>query len=108
MIEFRAVSKKFPDGTVAVEAFSLLIPSRQFTVFVGPSGCGKTTLLRMINRMVEPSTGQVLIDGNDVATGDAVKLRRSASQLKIAPYLIGIDGAGGIGSITSCWERDLF
>jgi osmoprotectant transport system ATP-binding protein len=77
MIEFRAVSKKFPEGTIAVEAFSLVIPSRQFTVFVGPSGCGKTTLLRMINRMVEPSTGQVLIDGNDVATGDAVKLRRS-------------------------------
>ena len=77
MIEFREVSKQFPDGTVAVDRFSLVIPSRQFTVFVGPSGCGKTTLLRMINRMVEPSSGQVLIDEDDIATGDAVKLRRS-------------------------------
>jgi osmoprotectant transport system ATP-binding protein len=77
MIEFRSVSKQFSDGTVAVDSFSLAIPSRQFTVFVGPSGCGKTTLLRMINRMVEPTSGQVLIDGDDVATGDVVKLRRS-------------------------------
>ncbi|MDH6238448.1 ATP-binding cassette domain-containing protein [Cryobacterium sp. CG_9.6] len=77
MIEFRAVSKQFPGGTLAVDSFSLVIPSRQFTVFVGSSGCGKTTMLRMINRMVEPSSGQVLIDGDDVATGDAVKLRRS-------------------------------
>ena len=77
MIEFRAVSKQFPNGTLAVDRFSLIIPSRQFTVFVGSSGCGKTTMLRMINRMVEPTSGQVLIDGDDVATADAVKLRRS-------------------------------
>lgn len=77
MIEFRAVSKQFPDGTLAVDSFSLVIPSRQFTVFVGSSGCGKTTMLRMINRMVEPSSGQVLIDGDDIATADGVKLRRS-------------------------------
>lgn len=77
MIEFRSVSKQFSGGTLAVNNFSLVIPSRQFTVFVGSSGCGKTTILRMINRMVEPTSGQVLIDGDDVATGDAVKLRRS-------------------------------
>ena len=77
MIEFRSVSKQFPSGTLAVRDFSLAIPSRQFTVFVGSSGCGKTTILRMINRMVEPTSGQVLIDGDDVAMGDAVKLRRS-------------------------------
>ncbi len=77
MIEFRSVSKRFPDGTLAVEDFSLVIPSRQFTVLVGSSGCGKTTLLRMVNRMVEPTTGAVLIDGEDVSGLDAVKLRRS-------------------------------
>lgn len=77
MIEFRAVSKRFADGTLAVDSFSLVIPSRQFTVFVGSSGSGKTTMLRMINRMVEPTLGQVLIDGDDVATADAVELRRS-------------------------------
>ena len=77
MIEFRAVSKQFPNGTLAVDSFSLVIPSRQFTVFVGSSGSGKTTMLRMINRMVQPTSGQVLIDGDDVAIADAVKLRRS-------------------------------
>jgi osmoprotectant transport system ATP-binding protein len=77
MIEFRAVTKQFPNGTLAVDNFSLVIPSRQFTVFVGSSGSGKTTMLRMINRMVRPTSGQVLIDGEDIATVDAVKLRRS-------------------------------
>ncbi|WP_460802625.1 ABC transporter ATP-binding protein [Microbacterium sp. GXF6406] len=77
MIEFRSVTKTFPDGTRAVDDFSLVLPSRQTTVFVGSSGCGKTTLLRMINRMVEPSTGDVEIDGASVLGRDPVTLRRS-------------------------------
>ncbi|MEP7089144.1 MAG: ATP-binding cassette domain-containing protein [Nocardioidaceae bacterium] len=77
MIEFRSVTKQFSDGTVAVEDFSFTLPSRQTTVFVGSSGCGKTTLLRMINRMVEPTSGEILIDGEDVSAQDKVKLRRS-------------------------------
>ena len=63
MIEFRSVSKKFPDGTLAVGEFNLVIPARRTTVLVGSSGSGKTTLLRMINRMVDPSSGSVEIDG---------------------------------------------
>ncbi len=77
MIEFRAVTKRFADDTVAVENFSFVLPSHKTTVLVGSSGCGKTTLLRMINRMIEPTSGQVLIDDVDVATQDKVKLRRS-------------------------------
>jgi len=77
MIEFRQVRKTYPDGTAAVERFDLVIPSRTTTVFVGSSGCGKTTLLRMINRMVDPTAGSVSIDGEDVAGVDPVKLRRS-------------------------------
>ncbi len=77
MIEFRGVTKRFPDGTEAVKDFSLVLPSRRTTVFVGSSGCGKTTLLRMVNRMVDPTGGQVLIDDVDIATGDKVELRRS-------------------------------
>lgn len=88
MIEFRGVSKEFADGTLAVNDFSLVIPSRQFTVFVGSSGCGKTTILRMINRMVEPSSGQILIDGDDVAATDAVKLRRSIGYVMQASGLL--------------------
>jgi osmoprotectant transport system ATP-binding protein len=76
-IEFRHVSKTFPDGTTAVEDFSLTIPSRETTVLVGSSGCGKTTLLRMINRMVDPSSGSILIDGKDIAQIPPVGLRRS-------------------------------
>ncbi|KQR23588.1 MULTISPECIES: ABC transporter ATP-binding protein [Microbacterium] len=77
MIEFSAVSKVFPDGTRAVDDFHLVIPSRKTTVFVGSSGCGKTTLLRMINRMVEPSSGSIEIDGDDIGGKPAVQLRRS-------------------------------
>jgi osmoprotectant transport system ATP-binding protein len=77
MIEFRGVSKVFADGTRAVDDFTLTIPARQTTVLVGSSGCGKTTLLRMINRMVTPSSGEVRIDGVDVGAGSPVQLRRS-------------------------------
>jgi osmoprotectant transport system ATP-binding protein len=77
MIELRSVTKQFPDGTVAVDNFSLVIPSRQTTVLLGSSGSGKTTILRMINRMVEPTAGTVTIDGVDVRTQDPVQLRRS-------------------------------
>ncbi|PZQ88287.1 MAG: ABC transporter ATP-binding protein [Leifsonia xyli] len=76
MIEFRSVTKRFPDGTVAVDDFSLIIPARKTTVFVGSSGSGKTTLLRMINRMVDPSSGSIEIDGEDIAAAAPVALRR--------------------------------
>jgi len=77
MIEFESVTKQFPDGTVAVEDFSFTLPSHRTTVFVGSSGCGKTTLLRMVNRMVEPTSGRITIDGVDIAGRDKVELRRS-------------------------------
>ena len=77
MIEFRSVTKEFPDGTLAVDDFSLTIPSHRTTVLVGSSGSGKTTLLRMINRMVDPTGGTIEIDGVSVASLEPVKLRRS-------------------------------
>lgn len=77
VIEFEEVSKIYDDGTCAVENFSLQIPAHRTCVFVGSSGCGKTTLLRTVNRMVDPTSGRVLIDGEDVAGRDPVKLRRS-------------------------------
>jgi osmoprotectant transport system ATP-binding protein len=76
MINFRAVGKTYPDGTQAVGGVDLEIPSGRLTVFVGPSGCGKTTCLRMINRMIEPTTGSIEIDGRDVRDVDAAQLRR--------------------------------
>ncbi|ANJ27249.1 ABC transporter ATP-binding protein [Agromyces aureus] len=77
MIEFRGVTKQYPDGTLAIEHVDIVIQPRTTTVLVGSSGSGKTTLLRMINRMVDPTSGQVLVDGTDVATVDPVRLRRS-------------------------------
>ncbi|MBA9007395.1 osmoprotectant transport system ATP-binding protein [Actinomadura cellulosilytica] len=76
MITFDGVTKRYPDGTVAVDGLDLQIPAGRITVLVGPSGCGKTTTLRMINRMVEPSAGTVRIDGRDVREIDPPTLRR--------------------------------
>ncbi|AXH36430.1 ATP-binding cassette domain-containing protein [Humibacter sp. BT305] len=76
MIEFRSVTKTYPDGTEAVASFDLVIPPRETTVLVGSSGCGKTTLLRMINRMIDPTSGSILIDGEDTASLEPVRLRR--------------------------------
>jgi osmoprotectant transport system ATP-binding protein len=72
-----SVTKRYPDGTVAVDRLSLEIPDRAITVLVGPSGCGKTTTLRMINRMVEPTEGSILIDGVDSRQQPVNTLRRS-------------------------------
>ncbi|MFJ8794764.1 ABC transporter ATP-binding protein [Streptomyces sp. NPDC102462] len=77
MIRIDSVTKRYPDGTVAVDRLSLEIPDRSITVFVGPSGCGKTTTLRMINRMVDPSEGRILLDGVDIQAQPVNTLRRS-------------------------------
>ena len=77
MIEFRSDFKSYPNGTEAVSDFSLTAQPNSTTVLVGSSGCGKTTLLRMVNRMVEPTSGSILIDGKDVKDSDPVALRRS-------------------------------
>src|SRR5690349_2997095 len=76
MITFDDVVKVYPGGGTAVDHVSLELPTGKTTVFVGPSGCGKTTSLRMINRMISPTSGRVLIDGQDVAGQDEALLRR--------------------------------
>jgi osmoprotectant transport system ATP-binding protein len=77
LIRIDSVTKRYPDGTVAVDRLSLEIPDRSITVLVGPSGCGKTTTLRMINRMVEPTEGTILLDGQDILRQPVNTLRRS-------------------------------
>ena len=76
MIKFDSVVKRYPDGTTAVDGLDLVAPSGQITVLVGPSGCGKTTSLRMVNRMVEPTSGTVWLDDRDTASVPAAELRR--------------------------------
>jgi osmoprotectant transport system ATP-binding protein len=76
LITFERVTKRYPDGTVAVNALDLEVPAGKTVVLVGPSGCGKTTTLRMVNRLVEPTEGRVLLDGTDVRQQNPARLRR--------------------------------
>lgn len=76
MIKFDAVNKRFPNGTTAVHELSLTMPEGGITVLVGSSGCGKTTTLRMINRMVDPSSGTITLSGRNILEADAAELRR--------------------------------
>ena len=77
MIEFQSVTKQYQSGQPAVDELTMSIDKGTITVFVGPSGCGKTTSLRMINRMVEPTSGIITVGGEDVTSVPAAKLRRS-------------------------------
>jgi osmoprotectant transport system ATP-binding protein len=76
MIRLRGVGKTYDDGTVAVRELDLDVGRGELAVLVGPSGCGKSTTLKMINRLIEPTSGTIEIDGQDVTGADPVKLRR--------------------------------
>jgi osmoprotectant transport system ATP-binding protein len=76
-IELQAVTKQYPGASSpAVDELSLEVPAGELVVFVGPSGCGKTTTLRLVNRLEEPTSGTVLIDGEDVRATPVHELRR--------------------------------
>ena len=77
MIRFEDVQKIYPDGTVGVGGITLDIAEHSTTVLLGSSGSGKTTLMRMVNKMVAPTSGAVLLAGEDVAVQPTVALRRS-------------------------------
>ncbi|SEF16122.1 ABC transporter ATP-binding protein [Jiangella alba] len=76
MIRLDRVSKRYPDGTVAVQELTLEVGRGELVVLVGPSGCGKTTTMKMVNRLVEPTGGRIVVDGVDVTDADPVALRR--------------------------------
>jgi osmoprotectant transport system ATP-binding protein len=77
MIELQTVSKAFPGARqYAVDRLSLTVPGGSTCVLIGPSGCGKTTTMRMINRLIEPTSGRILVEGEDVMRADPVRLRR--------------------------------
>jgi osmoprotectant transport system ATP-binding protein len=76
MIRFEHVSKRYPDGTDAVHDLELSVGEGELVTLVGPSGCGKTTTLKLVNRLVEPTAGRILLNGEDIAAADPVRLRR--------------------------------
>lgn len=76
VIRFEQARKEYPDGTVAVQSLDLEVREHELMVLVGASGCGKSTTLRMVNRLVEATSGRVLVEGRDVAGADPVALRR--------------------------------
>lgn len=105
MLRFEDVSKSYPNGLKAVRNLTFSVEDGSFVVLIGPSGCGKTTTLRMINRMVEPTSGRILLDGKDIRTLDPVALRRGigyviqqvglfphmtiAENIEVVPRLLG-------------------
>ncbi|WP_433546347.1 ABC transporter ATP-binding protein [Streptomyces sp. CA-294286] len=76
MIRFEHVTKRYADGTTAVDDLSFEVAAGELVTLVGPSGCGKTTTMKMVNRLIEPSAGRILLDGEDIAGVDPVELRR--------------------------------
>ena len=109
-LTFDAVTKRYPgQKAAAVDQLSLTVPAGEIVMFVGPSGCGKTTSLKMINRLIEPTSGTIRIAGQDVRSQSADDLRRHIgyviqggslfphmtveSNIAIVPKLLGWDGA---------------
>ncbi len=91
MITFEHVSKKFADGTEALKDINLHIEKGELLTLIGPSGCGKTTTMKMINRLIEPSGGQIYIDEKPISDQDPVELRRSIGyviqQIGLLPHM---------------------
>ncbi|MEV5593289.1 betaine/proline/choline family ABC transporter ATP-binding protein [Streptomyces sp. NPDC052496] len=76
MIRFESVTKRYPDGTTAVDDLSFEVAEGELVTLVGPSGCGKTTTMKMVNRLIDPTGGRILVEDEDIATADPVRLRR--------------------------------
>ncbi len=107
MIRFEGVSKRYAAG-FAVEDLTLEAPTGQITVLVGPSGCGKTTTLRMVNRMVEPTSGTIWLSGQDTATLDEAQLRRGIGYViqhaGLFPHRTVVDNVATIPRLLG-WDR---
>jgi osmoprotectant transport system ATP-binding protein len=109
MIRLESVTKRYPNGRLAVDSLSLHVEKGEVCVLVGPSGCGKTTTLKMINRLIEPTGGAIYLDGEDVTHADPVALRRHVGyviqQVGLFPHQ---DIAGNVGTVPRLlgWKRD--
>ncbi|HWJ54037.1 MAG TPA: ATP-binding cassette domain-containing protein, partial [Propionibacteriaceae bacterium] len=109
MIKFESVSKTFRDGTAAVVDLTLTVPTGKITVIVGPSGCGKTTTLRMINRMIEPTSGRILWDGTPLKSRRKTALRRQMGYViqsgGLFPHRTVVENIGTVPGLLH-WSKD--
>ena len=108
MIRLDGVGKRYPDGTVAVHDLDLSVARGELVALVGPSGCGKSTTLRMVNRLVEPTSGRILLDGKDVTKEDPVRLRRGIGyviqRVGLFPHLTVRENVATVPKLLG-WDR---
>src|SRR5487761_973591 len=108
MIRLVAVTKRYDDGTTAVDRLDLEVDEGELCVLVGPSGSGKTTTMRMINRLIEPTSGRIFIGDDDVTPVDPVGLRRRIGyviqQVGLFPHLTVEDNVGTVPRLLG-WDR---
>ncbi|AZS83429.1 ABC transporter ATP-binding protein [Streptomyces griseoviridis] len=108
MIRFEQVTKRYPDGTTAVDDLSLEVAEGELVTLVGPSGCGKTTTMMMVNRLIEPTSGRIFVDGEDIATVDPVRLRRRIGyviqQVGLFPHRTVLDNTATVPALLG-WKR---
>ncbi len=107
MIRLENVTKQFPGGSNAVVNLTLDIPDAETCVLIGPSGCGKTTTLRMINRLIDPDSGRILVDGVDTREVDPAALRLKMGyviqQTGLFPHMTVGDN---VGTVPRLWKWD--
>lgn len=108
LITLDGVTKRYDNGQVAVRELSLEVPEGEICMLVGPSGCGKTTTMRMINRLIEPTSGRILLDGEDVTDVDPVGLRRRIGyviqQVGLFPHQTVGDNIGTVPGLLG-WDK---
>ncbi len=110
VVAFDHVTKRYPGTDApAVDDLSLTVPAGEICVLVGPSGCGKTTSMKMVNRLIEPTSGHITIDGQDVTSLPAVELRRRIGyviqQVGLFPHLTIGENVGVVPHLLR-WSRD--
>jgi osmoprotectant transport system ATP-binding protein len=110
MIQLQDLTKRYPGSAEpAVDRLTIDVPRGEIVVFVGPSGCGKTTSLKMINRIIEPTSGHIILDGEDVTTVDPNRLRRHIGyviqQVGLFPHQTIQDNVATVPKLLS-WDRD--
>ncbi|WP_046179922.1 ABC transporter ATP-binding protein [Domibacillus tundrae] len=108
MIEFKEVSKKYADGFEALKHINLKVETGELFVLIGPSGCGKTTTMKMINRLMDPSSGSITIDGKSISQINPVQLRRDIGyviqQIGLMPHMTIKENVGLVPKLKK-WEE---